>query len=131
MNNTIVVDVGTWAEGYDEENIICEVMKAIYQEPLEIYIIGNFSKWIKAMENNQIFAIFCLFATFNNIRFTDDGANDKIYSIYEVNIFKNDLSYFDYRKEIDSIHQLKRHYDNIDKWAEDVIKLNLPNFLLK
>ena len=127
MFNCITVDVGCWNDGYNQDLIIFKVEEAIAKKPNEIYITGNFSKWIQAMQKNDEFAFNCLIATFNKIKFTDDGGNNKIYSIYQVNIF-----YFEVHLELSQkLFRLRKHYSNLVSFLNDVQSLKLPAYLLK
>lgn len=125
MHNSIVIDLDYWNTDYE---IINEIEKAISQYPNKIYIVGNTSKWIQLMRNNEKFALNCLIATFKKMKFIADGGHNRIYSIYSANIFNSNqkISY----KIVNKIFELKRQYTNLDSFILDV-KLKFPNLLLK
>lgn len=127
MFNCITIDVGSWDDGYNQDLITSKIKKAIVKKPKEIYITGNFSKWVQAMEENDEFAFNCLIATFNKIKFTDDGGNNKIYSIYQANIFCSDV----HLELSQKFFKLKKHYSDLISFLNDVQSLELPVYLLK
>ena len=84
----VCVDVGSWDEGCNENDILIDVLSAIKKHPKEIWITGSYTKWCQTMEHNVEFAKSCLEFTFkNNGFFTDDGGNKKNYAIYKSLIY--------------------------------------------
>ena len=131
-NSSVCIDVGTWEEGFDKDQIKFDVLSSFRECPKEIWITGNFSKWCRVMDNDIDFALSCLdFVIKKKSYFTDDGGNFMNYHIYFALIFGNKKistieQFEEYHQNYSLISSLKRNYQSFEEFVQDCKKLNLP-----